>query len=50
MVTGFAEIMKDRDEVPPGVDMIVGKPVTQREICRALASVVAAKPAARPRG
>lgn len=29
MLTGFGEIMKSNNEMPPGVDMIISKPVTQ---------------------
>lgn len=41
LATGFGEIMKDKRECPPGVDVIVSKPVTEQELKRAVAKAVA---------
>ncbi len=40
MLTGFGEIMKGNGEIPIGVDTIVGKPATQREINHAIARAI----------
>lgn len=41
LATGFGEIMKDKGEVPLGVDVVVGKPVTELEVRRAVAEALA---------
>ena len=40
MVTGFGEIMKATREMPSGVDIVLGKPITRTELNEALARVV----------
>jgi CheY-like chemotaxis protein/anti-sigma regulatory factor (Ser/Thr protein kinase) len=39
MVTGFGDLMLHRRETPPGVDLLVGKPVTQCELRDAIRRV-----------
>jgi len=41
MLTGFGDIMKARNELPAGVDMILGKPVTQAAFREAIAGLMA---------
>jgi len=41
MVTGFGEIMKDKGELPEGVDIILGKPITEKELQVAMATAMA---------
>lgn len=41
MVTGFGEIMKDKGDIPVGVDVVLGKPFTQQELHNAIARVIA---------
>jgi len=43
MLTGFGDIMKDRGECPSGVTLVMSKPVTQKELRHAMASVMAGK-------
>jgi DNA-binding response OmpR family regulator len=40
MLTGFGDLMKDRQECPHGVDLIARKPITQTELSRAMAGVL----------
>jgi len=39
MLTGFGDLMEDREELPPAVDMLVAKPVVQQELREAIARV-----------
>jgi CheY-like chemotaxis protein len=39
MLTGFGEVMKEQRERPPGVNIVLSKPTTFKEICDALAAV-----------
>ncbi|MGO9608423.1 MAG: ATP-binding protein, partial [Verrucomicrobiia bacterium] len=48
MLTGFGAMMKDADETPPGVDLIVGKPVTINGLRAAVAEAVGLHPAQAP--
>ncbi len=41
MVTGFGKIMKDNNDVPDGVDLILCKPVEPEDLQRAMAQVMA---------
>ncbi|MFC1498785.1 ATP-binding protein [Verrucomicrobiota bacterium] len=43
MATGFGDIMKDKGELPPDVDFVLSKPVTQEELRKAIAKVMALK-------
>ena len=43
LLTGFGDIMKDEGECPVGVDRILTKPVTSRDLRRAMAKVMAGK-------
>jgi signal transduction histidine kinase/ActR/RegA family two-component response regulator len=43
MLTGFADLMKARDEVPQGVDLLIGKPVTLATLRKAIREVTQAK-------
>ena len=45
MLTGFGEVMKDSDEQPPGVTVILSKPVTKAELRHAIARALKSKPA-----
>lgn len=45
MLTGFGDMLQSTDENPPGVDLIVGKPVTLNDLRHALLSLVGAEPA-----
>ena len=40
MLTGFGDAMKWRAEQPPGVDLVVSKPITLAELRAAIASVI----------
>jgi CheY-like chemotaxis protein len=40
MLTGFGEIMKDKGELPEGVDMVLSKPVTEVHLRQAMGEVV----------
>ena len=39
LLTGYGEMMKDTDEKPAGVDLVVSKPITIADLRRALAQV-----------
>lgn len=39
MVTGFGTMMEDNSEKPPGVDLILSKPVTLAELREALSAL-----------
>lgn len=41
LLTGFGDIMKEIGELPPGVDIILSKPVTEQELREAVVKVVA---------
>ncbi len=45
MLTGFGAMMRDVNETPPGVDLIVGKPVTINGLRAAVAEAVGLHPA-----
>jgi len=47
MVTGFGDIMKDRDEHPSGIARVISKPVMQQELRHVIASVMSALQVAR---
>ena len=47
LLTGFGNMMQASGERPPGVDLVLAKPVTIAGLQSALASVVASSPAAR---
>jgi CheY-like chemotaxis protein len=40
MLTGFGEVMKDKGELPEGVDMILSKPVTEDHLRQAIGEIV----------
>ncbi len=40
MLTGFGDLMEARQEKPPGVDMVLGKPVDQNGLREAIAAVM----------
>jgi len=40
LVTGFGEIMQSIDENPPGIDHVLGKPVTVSQLRKAIATVM----------
>ncbi|OGV86273.1 MAG: hypothetical protein A2340_01555 [Lentisphaerae bacterium RIFOXYB12_FULL_60_10] len=40
LLTGFGDIMKDKGECPPGVDRVLSKPLTQRDLQQAIAKVM----------
>ena len=44
LLTGFGQMMKDAGECPPGVDMILGKPVTEQELVQAVAKLLLGAP------
>ena len=44
MLTGFGRQMKERDECPPGVDLILAKPVEPDELREAIQTALAAHP------
>jgi CheY-like chemotaxis protein len=44
MVTGFGDIMLDGGEYPPGVDLILSKPITEYDLLTAISRVFAPKP------
>ena len=41
MLTGFGDMMKSADELPPGVDAVVGKPVTLATLRDGMAALTA---------
>jgi hypothetical protein len=41
MLTGFGEVMKASREKPPGVDLILSKPVTIEDLRIGVATVIA---------
>lgn len=43
MLTGFGDLMKDRQEQPEGVDIILGKPSSMTDVKRAMAELLPAK-------
>jgi signal transduction histidine kinase/ActR/RegA family two-component response regulator len=48
MLTGFGWVMKDRQEKPAGVDMVLAKPVTRAELRESIAALCTAALSARP--
>lgn len=40
LLTGFGDILKEEATCPPGIDLILSKPVTQEEVLNALATVM----------
>ena len=48
MLTGFGELMKDSDEKPKGVDVVLSKPVTPNELRAAIAGVSGSRRVGRP--
>jgi len=43
MLTGFGEIMKDKGEMPEGVSRVMSKPVSMKELKKAICEIYAAK-------
>ncbi|MFC1497852.1 ATP-binding protein [Verrucomicrobiota bacterium] len=39
MLTGFGEMMRDQGELPKGVNTVLGKPVTQKEVQHTIAKI-----------
>ena len=46
LITGFGDIMADADEMPPGIDKIVAKPFTGRDLRAAINRLLAGEPEA----
>ena len=40
MVTGFGQLMADTGQQPEHVDRVIGKPVTQAELRKAIVKVI----------
>jgi hypothetical protein len=40
MLTGFGELMNYAGENPPGVDLVVGKPATLKDLSQAIEQVM----------
>jgi CheY-like chemotaxis protein len=43
MLTGFGDLMKDRNEKPDGVNIVLGKPATPNELMDAIAGLISGK-------
>ena len=43
MMSGFAKLMADSEEIPAGVDAVIGKPVRLKKLRKAIAEVMAKK-------
>ncbi len=40
LLTGFGDMMKDTGERPPAIDMILSKPISQKDLLRAIAELI----------
>jgi CheY-like chemotaxis protein/anti-sigma regulatory factor (Ser/Thr protein kinase) len=48
LLTGFGEAMRDKREMPDGVDRVISKPVTQEDMRTVIAEIFAEKPFEQP--